>query len=207
MTSATLADKAYDHVLNQLFCQKLRPGDVLDRKQIAKELKVSLIPVADAVQRLTLEGFLTTRRRQGTFVSTPSIKDIRGQLLLREAIECQSARLYCGEKIQAARGHLLSLAEAADKVADTGQPLWLEEFTFHQALVALTECDALIRCFQGVANLGMFHQAALITPMQTTTYDRHTELLNQLCEMSSVDDAEARIRQHSRAGKESLLEQ
>jgi DNA-binding GntR family transcriptional regulator len=49
--------------------------------------------VSDAVQRLTHEGLLTTRRRQGTFVSSPGIEDVRGQLLLREALECQSARL------------------------------------------------------------------------------------------------------------------
>jgi len=103
MSTTTFADHAYDHILNQLFRRNLRPGDVLDRKQIAQELEFSLIPVSDAVQRLTQEGFLTTRRRKGTFVSTPSLEDVRGQFLLREALECQSARLYCGEKIRAVR--------------------------------------------------------------------------------------------------------
>lgn len=64
--NATFAEQAYDHIFNLLLRRDLRPGDLVDRKRIAEELGVSLIPVSDAVQRLTHEGFLTTRRRQGT---------------------------------------------------------------------------------------------------------------------------------------------
>lgn len=203
MPTETFAEQAYDHILNRLFRQDLRPGDVLDRKQIARDLEVSLIPVADAVQRLTHEGFLTTRRRQGTFVSSPNRDDVRGQLLLREALECQSARLVCGEKVTSARPRLRRLAREADKAADAGQPLWSEDFAFHQALVALTDCAALIRCFQGVAKLSMFHQTALISPLSPGAYDRHARLLDDLCK-ATPDAAEARIRRHMRMGKEAL---
>ena len=203
--NATFAEQAYDHIVTQLLRRDLRPGDLLDRKQIAEDLGISLIPVSDAVQRLTLEGFLTTRRRQGTFVRPPSIEDVRGQFLLREALECQSARLYRGEKIRKTLPRLRKLARAADKAADAGRQLWTEDFAFHQALVALTECDALVSCFERVVNLSLFHQTALISPMQQTTYDRHSELLDDLCD-ASVEDAESRIRQHLRRGKESLFE-
>jgi GntR family transcriptional regulator, rspAB operon transcriptional repressor len=201
---ATFAEQAYDHIVNQLLRRDLRPGDLLDRKQIAEDLGISLIPVSDAVQRLTLEGFLTTRRRQGTFVRPPSIEDVRGQFLLREALECQSARLYRGEKIRKTLPRLRKLARAADKAADAGRQLWTEDFAFHQALVALTDCDALVSCFERVVNLSLFHQTALISPMQQTTYDRHSELLDDLCN-ASVEDAESRIREHLRSGKETLF--
>lgn len=202
--NATFAEQAYDHIVTQLLRRDLRPGDLLDRKQIAEDLGISLIPVSDAVQRLTLEGFLTTRRRQGTFVRPPSIEDVRGQFLLREALECQSARLYRGEKLRKTLPLLRKLARAADKAADAGRQLWTEDFAFHQALVALTECDALISCFERVVNLSLFHQTALISPMQQTTYDRHSELLDDLCD-ASIEDAESRIREHLRSGKETLF--
>jgi DNA-binding GntR family transcriptional regulator len=202
--NATFAEQAYDHIVTQLLRRDLRPGDLLDRKQIAEDLGISLIPVSDAVQRLTLEGFLTTRRRQGTFVRPPSIEDVRGQFLLREALECQSARLYRGEKIRKTLPRLRKLARAADKAADAGRQLWTEDFAFHQALVALTECDALVSCFERVVNLSLFHQTALISPMQQTTYDRHSELLDDLCD-ASIEDAESRIREHLRSGKETLF--
>jgi GntR family transcriptional regulator, rspAB operon transcriptional repressor len=202
--NATFAEQAYDHIVTQLLRRDLRPGDLLDRKQIAEDLGISLIPVSDAVQRLTLEGFLTTRRRQGTFVRPPSIEDVRGQFLLREALECQSARLYRGEKLRKTLPRLRKLARAADKAADAGRQLWTEDFAFHQALVALTECDALVSCFERVVNLSLFHQTALISPMQQTTYDRHSELLDDLCD-ASIEDAESRIREHLRSGKETLF--
>jgi len=203
--NATFAEQAYAHIFNLLLRRDLRPGDLVDRKRIAEDLGFSLIPVSDAVQRLTLEGFLTTRRRQGTFVRPPSIEDVWGEFLLREALECQSARLYCGEKLREAMPNLRKLARAADKAADAGRQLWTEDFAFHRSLVALTGCDVLISCFERIVNLSLFHQTALISPMQPTTYDRHQQLLDDLCEAPSVDRAESRIRHHLRLGKEAIL--
>lgn len=203
----TFAEQAYEHIFNLLLRRELRPGDLVDRKRIAGDLGISLIPVSDAVQRLTLEGFLTTRRRQGTFVRPPSIEDVRGEFLLREALECQSARLYCGEKIRKAKTlpALRKLARAADQAAADGRQLWTEDFAFHRALVALTECNALISCFERVVNLSLFHQTALISPMRPATYDRHLELLDALG-AAAADEAESRIRRHIRSGKEALFE-
>ena len=205
MSTLTFTEQAYQHILEKLFQRDLRPGDLLDRKQIAQDLNVSLIPVSDAVQRLTHEGFLTTRRRQGTFVATPSLEDVRGQFLLREAIECQSVRLCCGEKIRSAAPHLRELAQAADAVADAGQQVWTQDFEFHSALLALTECDALIQCFQRVINLSTFHSLSLIAPFRPSTYDRHVHLLDDLCDLTP-DEAEKRMRKHTRSGKEALID-
>jgi DNA-binding GntR family transcriptional regulator len=130
---------------------------------------------------------------------------VRGQLLLREALECQSARVYCGEKIKAARQRIRPLAEAVDKTAAAGKPFYLEEFEFHQALVGLTECDALIRCFQRVVNLSLFHEVSVITPMRPVTFEKHVEVLDDLCK-ASADQADVRMRKHIRAGKKGLLE-
>jgi DNA-binding GntR family transcriptional regulator len=199
-----LSDRVYNHILKQLLQRRIRPGELLDRRKIAEELEVSLIPVSDAVQRLAYDGFLTTRHRQGTFVISPSVEDVRGQLLLREAIECQCARLYCGQVIQKSRRSLQVLASKADQAADSGRPIWSEDFEFHQALVALTACDALIDCFSRVVKLSMFHQIAMIAPVRHTTYKHHVKLLNELCN-ASPEEADAAIRQHIRSGKAALF--
>jgi DNA-binding GntR family transcriptional regulator len=199
-----LSEQVYQHILNRLLQRDIRPGDLLDRRKIAEELAVSLIPVSDAVQRLSYEGFLTTRHRQGTFVTSPSVEDVRGQLLLREAIECQCARLYCGEKIKKALPNLRILATKADQAADSERPIWSEDFEFHQALVSLTECEALINCFERVVRLSMFHQISVIAPTRKATYKHHIKLLNELC-IASPERADAAMRQHVRSGKDSLF--
>ncbi|MFN7888693.1 MAG: GntR family transcriptional regulator [Pirellula sp.] len=171
-----LSDRVYDHILKQLLQRRIRPGELLDRRKIADELEVSLIPISDAVQRLAYDGFLATRHRQGTFVTSPSIEDVRGQLLLREAIECQFARLYCGEIISKSGRRLQVLASKADIEADSGRPIWSEDFKFHQALVALTECEVLIEWFSRVVKLSMFHQIAIIAPVRLTKYSKIDEI-------------------------------
>lgn len=202
--TTTFSAQAYDHILGKLLTRDLRPGDLLDRKLIARELSVSLIPVADAVQRLTHEGFLTTRRRLGTFVTTPTREDVRGQLLLREAIECQAVRLVCGPCLKQARAKLMPLARAADRVVDSGNPLYREDFAFHRELLSLTEVDALVESFERIATLTMFHQMALMSPVATSTYDPHTRLLDDLCQLSP-EQADSRIRQHIRLGKDAFF--
>lgn len=202
--STTLSEQVYCHVLDRLLQGALRPGEFLDRKQIASDLNVSLIPVSDAVQKLTYDGFLTTRRRHGTIVRNPDIEDIRGQIILREALECQAARLYCGDVIRKAKSRLKSLATAADKAAASGKKICSEDFNFHLALIELTDCAALLDCFKRVVNMSMFHHLSVITPVLKSVYDKHLPLLEDLCEASPAQ-AEARIRLHMRARKELML--
>lgn len=59
---------------------------------------MSLVPVAEALQRLELDGLVESRPRAGTRVRIPTVDEIRQRFEMREALECQSARL-CAERI------------------------------------------------------------------------------------------------------------
>jgi DNA-binding GntR family transcriptional regulator len=58
---------------------------------------MSLIPVAEALQRLERDGLLESRPRAGTRVKIPTVDEARSRFEMREALECQSARL-CAER-------------------------------------------------------------------------------------------------------------
>jgi len=58
---------------------------------------MSLVPVAQALQRLEIEGLLESRPRAGTRVKVPTAQEIREHFELRQALEGQSARL-CAER-------------------------------------------------------------------------------------------------------------
>ena len=64
------------------------------RRRVAAELEMSVLPVAEALKRLENEGVLETRARIGTRIKIPSPGEVRGLLELREALECESARLF-----------------------------------------------------------------------------------------------------------------
>ena len=90
----SLADRAYASVLERIQGGELVFGDLVSRRTIARELEMSLPPVAQAFQRLEHEGLLESRPRVGTRVRLPSVEDVRGLYMVREALECQAARLF-----------------------------------------------------------------------------------------------------------------
>ena len=203
-SAASMAQQAYDHILELMLRNELKPGDWVDRRKIAGDLKASLMPVAEAVQRLTAEGFLVAVARRGTHVRVPSREDVRGQLLLREALECESARLYCGAPLRADLRRLRRLAEKADRPGDSLSP-WQTDLAFHRALVESAGCKALVEHFDKVMNLTLFQNTALLTPYPFNLGDSHVGLLDDLAR-SGPDAAEARLRKHIRTGKDHLFD-
>ena len=94
---SSLADRAYHLVLDQMLRGSLPLGSVLSRRNLAEQYQMSLVPVAQALQRLEIEGLLESRPRAGTRVRVPTAEDIREHFELRQALESQSARL-CAER-------------------------------------------------------------------------------------------------------------
>ncbi len=83
----SLTDAVYEKLLRRFLSNELVPGNILDRKQIAKELGVSMAPVREALMRLSIEGFVETIPRKGTITKAVSREDVYGSMIVREAIE------------------------------------------------------------------------------------------------------------------------
>jgi DNA-binding GntR family transcriptional regulator len=93
----SLADRAYHLILDQMLRGSLPVGSVLSRRRLAGRFNMSLVPVAQALQRLEIEGLMESRPRAGTRVKVPTAQEIREHFELRQALEGQSARL-CAER-------------------------------------------------------------------------------------------------------------
>jgi len=96
-TPLSLAERAYHLILDRMLRGSLPIGSVLSRRKLAEEFHMSLVPVAQALQRLEIEGLLESRPRAGTRVKVPTAQEIREHFELRQALEGQSARL-CAER-------------------------------------------------------------------------------------------------------------
>lgn len=201
----SLAEKAYQELLDQLLAKKLLPGMLVNRRAIATELKMSVAPVLEAIIQLQAEGFLESIPRKGTLVRGVHLDDFRGQLLLREAIECEAARIYCGKPVAGAKG-LKALAEAAD--LSEKRPLielWKAESAFHTALIELTRCEVMIDAFSKIMQRKIFSSAHLFLSGEAFGGGDHVVLLRKLC-AANADQAEKLIRAHLRFRKERLFE-
>lgn len=111
----SLTDRAYDYILQKILRGSLPVGAEVNRRKLAEELKMSVLPVAEAIQRLEREMLVESGKRVGSHVRIPSPQDIRGFCIVREALETQAARMFAERASQAQRQELLDLALALDK--------------------------------------------------------------------------------------------
>ena len=110
----SLADHAYLAIRDEILRGQLGPGTALSRRRLARELRMSVVPVTEALRRLAADGLVESRARAGTRVRVPSEKDVRELYEVREALETQAARLFAERATEAQRLDLRRLAEQMD---------------------------------------------------------------------------------------------
>jgi DNA-binding GntR family transcriptional regulator len=203
---ASLAQRAYEALRDRLHAGAIRPGDLLNRRAVAASLGMSVAPVLEAMLWLEADGILETLPRKGTRVRVGTREDVRGQLIVREALECAAARLYRGAPVRRAAPRLRSLARQLDANRVGSPSQWQRELDFHRALVELAGCPALLDAFDRIMWQGLFYAVTTFVEDATrTTRDSHVDLLRKL-QTADPDAAERAIRAHLRAGKEPILE-
>jgi len=120
----SLAGQAYTAIRERILRGQLRPGTPLSRRRLARELAMSIVPVADALRRLEGDGLVESRPRAGTRVRIPTEKDVRELYELREALESQSARLCAQratpEQLLELRHLAAQLDELFERLAEAG---------------------------------------------------------------------------------------
>lgn len=197
MAEGSLSSRVYNELLGRILSGRMRPGDVFNRRQVAAELNVSVAPVLEAMLELEAEGLIETLPRRGTRVRRPSPDDIWGQLLVREALECQAARLYHGEPVRRHLPRLQRLAEHLDQLDPRSIDFVREEIRFHHYLVSLAECTPLTSAFERVMKLGLLHAAAVsLMADGPPDADRGHRALVEALMSDEPDAAEAAMRAH-----------
>jgi DNA-binding GntR family transcriptional regulator len=112
----SLAQQAYLAIREQILKGDLALGAALSRRKLAVELGMSLLPVAEALQRLEAEGLVESRPRIGTRVCQPTPEDIRERYEVREALESQAARLFAEKASTREKSELRKMAERMDEM-------------------------------------------------------------------------------------------
>jgi DNA-binding GntR family transcriptional regulator len=202
MTDRTaLSEKVYRQFLRQLLDRMILPGQEFNRRQLAREMGVSPAPVAEALLRLQHEGLVEARARQGTRVRVPTLEDVRGQILLREAIECEAARWYCGEPLRQHHRRLLRLAQKVDRSDNAKLENWRDDLRFHQMLVDCAGIEQLSLAFERIGRLSTFITFNMLIPnVATQPRASHVAMLDALA-IATPDEAEEVVRLNLRTGK------
>ncbi|WP_158810965.1 GntR family transcriptional regulator [Beijerinckia sp. L45] len=92
----SMADRAYNYVVERLSDGTLRGGDAIQESRLAESLNLSRTPIRDALGRLEGEGLLVRAGRALT-VRTVTIREFLDMLQVRRLLEPEAAWLACGK--------------------------------------------------------------------------------------------------------------
>jgi DNA-binding GntR family transcriptional regulator len=202
-------DRAYNRIISLIANRTLQAGNLIEARTIAAELDISMSPVTRALQRLEQEGLVRIVPRTGSFVEEGDLQTLFDNMMMREALECQAARIYCGSPIEENLDTLHELARKVDAIPSIASPeldpdRWLADIAFHQFLVSLSRNSVLIKAFGNIMRIGILLNLNMFA-RSTEQSENHVELANALVTRDS-DEAERLIRSHLRSHKPSPRE-
>ena len=204
-----LSDKVREVLLQRIVDGSIKPGAFIDRKQLADELKLSNSPVSEAIRSLEIDGFIQTIPRRGSFICTTTPDTVFSHMMIREALECQGARLYCGEMVK--KAGLLPLAKEIDGILQSETERrkfvrWEREKEVHLALMDLAGLEILTMQLERILNLYFFFEVNSYIPYLTEKrHGKHVDLIKGL-QNPDPNAAEAEMRRQLRMGREDFIQ-
>lgn len=153
-----LSERSYQFLREQLSNGKLRPGDQLVNRTLAKEIGVSIVPVREAINRLSSEGLVERVPGAGAFVRKLDAQDLDNLYVLRDALEscaaAEAARYINELELEELYDILKEAQTIADKLANQSRghatkaqmEAWLStEKRFHSLLIEAARNPLLAR--------------------------------------------------------------
>ncbi|MGH9343384.1 MAG: GntR family transcriptional regulator [Terriglobia bacterium] len=209
---ASLSERAYGLIREKILRGEVPLGAALSRRKLAAEYGMSFLPISEAIQRLEHEGLVESRPRVGTRVRIPTPRDVRDCYILREALECQAARLFVEKASSRERLELRRMAVRVDAMlhrtligpatADSHFRAQAYHLSFHMRVADCAGsaglCDAIER-----EHVLIFNWLYDISTKVPNPPQRHTELMEALSG-KSAEAAERAMRKHIRYGLEEI---
>ncbi|GGX01123.1 GntR family transcriptional regulator [Streptomyces lomondensis] len=186
------------------------PGAPLSELALAEEFGVSRTPVREALKQLQTEGLVEIRPRVGTFVTTPSRREITELFEMKELLEGAAARLLA-RRGRVAEIDLLerNLREADEAVERDDRERYAELVQeFHDLLIAGADNSKLESHYRMLMNQLAYSRlvnTSLSQPGRPLQSDREHHLVLELILEKDGDSAEQVMREHVRASRRALL--
>jgi GntR family transcriptional regulator, rspAB operon transcriptional repressor len=212
----SLADRAYLALREEILRGQLRPGTPLSRRRLARDLRMSVVPVTEALQRLESDGLVETRARAGTRVRVPTEKDVRELYEVREALETQSARLFAQRATEAHRHEIRRMAEEVDVLfgrlaTNADDPAFRSavhsnHVQFHMRIAEHAECETLSKMIER-SHILILNWLFDVTARRTPLPPRFHGVLGEAVTSGDPERADAAMRAHVRYGLQEIAGQ
>jgi DNA-binding GntR family transcriptional regulator len=208
--TGSLSEKAYALIRNKILKGEFPLGAPLSRRKLAAEFKMSFLPISEAIRRLEGDGLVESRSRVGTRVRVPTMQDVRDSYVIREALEAQSARMFCEQATLAERKELLVTAarleelikssdlRARSRDSDLQFPIQTLHLQLHMRVAECARCAPLYELLEN-NHLLVFNWFYDVSAKSKLAPGRHTALAEVLVG-DDPDSAALEMGRHVRAG-------
>jgi DNA-binding GntR family transcriptional regulator len=115
LSDATLTDRAYRAIEEQIVTLQLAPGAVISEAVLSERLKIGRTPIREAIQRLARERLMVIMPRRGIMVSEVNIQTQLRLLEVRRELERLIARNAARRATEAERAQFTAIAAGMEK--------------------------------------------------------------------------------------------
>jgi DNA-binding GntR family transcriptional regulator len=211
-STESLAERAYQSIRDRILRGYYPLGTALSRRQVAKELRMSFLPISQALQHLEIDGLVESKPRVGTRVRVPTREDVLERYGLREALETQAARLCADHADQSSRQELVKMGYHLDQlyasIAGGDEDFLYSVHTYHMSFhlrVAEIGGNPLLRGAIEREQVLVFNWLFDTAAQQRSLPPHfHSELAAALTG-STVEAADAAMRAHIGYGMDRIL--
>ncbi|HEY6401628.1 MAG TPA: GntR family transcriptional regulator [Blastocatellia bacterium] len=204
----TLSDQIYEYLRGEILTGRFAPGHRLDVGELVERLKVSKMPVKEAIGRLAAEGLLDVKAQRGTFVSRVDPRDLAETFEVRRALETLAGELAVARANKADIERLRALISKMEKMDEVGRHLALN-FEFHGLIVELSDNRKLIETYHRlrvpIQVAGIHYRSENWVERIAQEQKEHRSIVRAL-EQRDAEAVSRAISEHIRRGGASLLE-
>jgi DNA-binding GntR family transcriptional regulator len=213
-STRSLAEKAYVLIRNKILKGEFPLGAPLSRRKLAAEFNMSFVPISDAIRRLEGDGLVESRSRVGTRVRVPTMQDVCDSYVIREALEAQSARMFCERASVSERNELLATAARLEDMitssdrssrsrdSDLQFPIQTLHLQLHMRIAECARCVPLSEMLEN-NHLLVFNWFYDVSASSKLAPSRHQALVAVLVG-DDPDRAALEMGRHVRAGMEEI---
>lgn len=151
----SLSKLVRDEMLSLILTGELGPGQRINEPDVAARLKVSRVPVREALRELESSGLVASRKHAGVFVRVLDAKEIADLYDLRSALDGHAGRLAARLPEAPRKALVKRLTALLREMKAHGrkhdvQAYYAGNLAFHWAVVEAADNAALLRTYRGL---------------------------------------------------------
>jgi DNA-binding GntR family transcriptional regulator len=151
----SLAKLVRDDMLAQILSGELGAGQRINEPDVAARLRVSRVPVREALRELESTGLVSARKNVGVFVRVLEPKEVSELYELRSVLDAHAGRRAAGLPEPARRRLVKELsgfvrAMTAHARKREVQAYYASNLAFHWAIVVAAESETLARTYRSI---------------------------------------------------------